>query len=112
MNYYQQHQMKMALRDRIQARLIAVSKERDKRMDFVPEPSYFRRPGQEFAWIAHERAVMHALVNEERARVGKAPIPESEIARVTQYAVGHSDYGSKLALYCSELVLDQHPIQP
>jgi hypothetical protein len=63
-------------------------------------------------WIAAERRVMHVAVNEWRVQLGRPPIDIAAIQRVEQWACGHSDYSSKFALYCAELVLDAGPGVP
>jgi hypothetical protein len=55
-------------------------------------------------WILAERLAMFEAVNARRALGGKPPVSITEIERVEQQAVGHSDYGHKFALYCAELV--------
>ena len=57
-------------------------------------------------WPMMERRAMWKRVNEERARRGKEMLQIEEVARVEQMAVGHTDYGTKYALYCTELVED------
>lgn len=42
----------------------------------------------------------------------KPPLTSAQIERVEQWACGHSDYSSKFALYCAELVLDVGPGMP
>lgn len=42
--------------------------------------------------------------NEERLRIGKGPLPLSEVEIVQRMAQGHIDYSSKLGLYCEDLV--------
>lgn len=56
-------------------------------------------------WIALERQTMLEAVNEYRLSHGAQPVNVDEISRVEQFAVGHVDYSSKLALYCAELAL-------
>lgn len=56
------------------------------------------------AWVLAEREAMCDAVNKYRARLGKNPITIEDVARVEQMAVGHTDYGTKYALYCTELV--------
>lgn len=58
-------------------------------------------------WVLHERETMHAAVNQARAEAGKQPLPIAAIEAVEQQACGHSDYSSKFALYCAELVQEQ-----
>jgi len=42
--------------------------------------------------------------NEERARLGKGPIPLQRVKVAERMARGHIDYSLKLALYCEDLV--------
>lgn len=77
-------------------------------------------------WAERERKAMLRVVNDERSQrrtrnpdgselhyftgSGKrdtrhsCSLPLSEVERVEQLALGHTDYGIKFALYCSELV--------
>ena len=55
-------------------------------------------------WITMERTAMWEAVNRHRTQVGKEPVTVEEVERVEQLAVGHTDYGTKYALYCTELV--------
>lgn len=65
---------------------------------------------------ANKRAIrqLPALdeVNEHRALLGKPPVDAAAIERVERWALGHSDYSSKFALYCAELALDTGPVGP
>jgi len=56
------------------------------------------------AWIVFERTTMWKTVNTERKHRGLAAIDIADVERVERLAVGHSDYSSKFALYCAELV--------
>jgi len=58
---------------------------------------------QPLGWVAYERAVMLRLVNEERGM--QMPVTLADIERVEGWALGHSDYSSKFALYCAELAV-------
>lgn len=61
-------------------------------------------------WPERQRKAMLRVVNDERLNRKEpgtrhcCPLPLSEVERVEQLAVGHTDYGIKFALYCSELV--------
>lgn len=57
-------------------------------------------------WQRLERETMWNFVNEQRAERGKPPLPLEEVQWAEQKALGHSDYGTKFALYCVELVED------
>lgn len=57
-------------------------------------------------WITNELQSMTKAVNVERARLRKPPITHHQMELRERQALGHSDYSSKLALYCAELVLD------
>ena len=67
--------------------------EADKRKQQSPEE-----------WVLGERAAMWEAVNQYRTQLGKKPLTIEDVERVEQSAVGHSDYGTKYALYCTELV--------
>lgn len=57
-----------------------------------------------YKWILYERETMLDGVNEERIKRGRTPIIMNDIIRAEKQAIGHSDYSSKFALYCAELV--------
>jgi hypothetical protein len=57
-------------------------------------------------WVLFERTQMHEAVNKERRRFHKESIDVKTIIRAENCAKGHSDYQSKLVLYCTELVFD------
>jgi hypothetical protein len=58
-------------------------------------------------WPRLEREAMWKMVNEERANRSKEALPVEDVQRVEQMALGHTDYGTKYALYCTELVEDR-----
>lgn len=58
-------------------------------------------------WIQFERDTMFDAVTRERAKLGKGPRTMKDLMVVENLACGHSDYSSKFALYCAELVLDE-----
>jgi hypothetical protein len=80
--------------------LINAQHERPKREDFVDG---------ELGWVTYERTVMLNAVNTARSERGLPPVTVTEIERVEQQAVGHSDYTQKFALYCSELARGEQP---
>ncbi|MFI0900505.1 hypothetical protein [Streptomyces sp. NPDC020983] len=80
--------------DRMYAALTAAQKERPKRQAMI---------GDEPEWVRYERDAMWAEVNAARAEAGLGPALLTDILRVEQQAVGHSDYTTKYALYCAEL---------
>lgn len=57
-------------------------------------------------WVLAERTAMWKAVNRYRERLGKTTVTLEEVGRRERLAVGHSDYGTKYALYCTELVED------
>jgi len=89
------------LRDHILAKLTKAQAERDKRATRVETE---HDDHQVSGWVVYEREVLLAAVNEERAKIGRKPIPMADVIRVERVAMGHVDYSSKLALYCAELV--------
>lgn len=56
------------------------------------------------AWIALERTAMWEGVNTLRHERGKNPLPIEDVEKVERMAEGHTDYDTKFALYCTELV--------
>ena len=66
-----------------------------------------KRDGRGLAWVEQERGVMCDAVNRHRARLGKKPVTMDDVEAVEQLAVGHVDYGTKFALYCTELVQER-----
>ncbi|WP_327066817.1 hypothetical protein [Kitasatospora sp. NBC_01302] len=89
---------RLALRDRFRDILATAQAERHLREDVIDG---------ELEWVAHERTTMHRAVNKARAELGKQPLPISAVEAVEQQAVGHSDYSSKYAPYCAELVQEK-----
>jgi hypothetical protein len=89
---------KLVLRDEFLAVLADAMQERAAR-EYVTSG--------ELGWVIYERRTMHLAVNYARAGAGKQPLPIDAVERVESIAEGHSDYGSKFALYCAELVLEQ-----
>lgn len=63
-------------------------------------------------WASFERATMLHAVNEARSRRHLPPLPEATIKRAENLALGHSDYSSKFALHCAELVAFTQPDKP
>jgi len=55
-------------------------------------------------WVEMELQAMLDAVNRHRARLGKTPVAVGDVERVETMASGHTDYGTKFALYCTELV--------
>lgn len=55
-------------------------------------------------WVEKERGALCDAVNRHRARLGKSPVVLGDVERVETMACGHTDYGTKFALYCTELV--------
>jgi hypothetical protein len=86
------------------------AKERHKRHEQVPMPG--ERTLTEAGWVAFERNTMLGAVNAERLIRGLGPVIREMFMRVEQLAVGHSDYSTKLALYCAELAIGEIDIKP
>lgn len=80
----------------------SAAKERPKRQAFVPAVG---GRGTELEWIAFERDTMLSAVNKERSARSLAPVTIAQFTKVENLAVGHSDYDTKLSLYCAELAL-------
>lgn len=55
-------------------------------------------------WIEHERDAITNAANVWALAHGLPTITVAQVEQVEQRAVGHVDYGSKLALYVCELV--------
>jgi hypothetical protein len=51
-----------------------------------------------------EQAAMLAAVNEERSRLGKAPVSLREVQEAERPALGHVDYPYRFAKCCGRLV--------
>lgn len=86
--------------DRLGAVLARAQEERPVRPDLVPSGG-----GMECEWAAFEREAMHQEVNRLRQEQKLPQVAAEEIRRRESWAVGHSDYSRKLALYCAELAL-------
>lgn len=89
---------KLALRDQFRETLATAQAERHLREDVIDG---------EVGWVLYELHAMHQAVTQARAELGKQPLPISAVEAAEQQAVGHSDYSSKFALYCAELVQEQ-----
>ena len=66
-------------------------------------------------WIAKERDALRNTVNDIRVERSMQPLYTDSITRAEERARGHSDYASKLALYCAELCQPDrtpHPMEP
>lgn len=102
---------KLALIEEFHTILIRAAKSRPERggwVDDLCEPW----PRQQPQWVLYERQQMLEAVNVERLTRGLESASESDVKRVEQMAEGHTDYGSKFALYCTELALGETEIRP
>lgn len=101
---------RMALKAQMLKTFQDAAKERPKREEHVPRPGEptWTEPG----WVAFERDTMLTAVNKERSARGFDPVSLQMFMRVEQLAVGHSDYSTKLALYCAELAVGEIDIKP
>jgi hypothetical protein len=79
--------------------------EREDREQLVIDPCPPWPGRAELEWVIYERSQMLAAVNSERLARGLPVVAEVAIKRAEQMAQGHSDYSSKFALYCTELVI-------
>ena len=85
------HNERMRLRDRFHALFAEEAKKRNERDD----------------WVKEEAEAMLTSVNTARLNRGKQPLRLERYELMEQCCMGHSDYHSKLALGCMELVLDK-----
>lgn len=88
----------MMLRDAFQRLFEAEAAKRDERRGYDPDGSP--------EWVRMEREAMLRRINEERLLLAKAPLEMDLFERKELTCMGHSDYSSKLALVCMELVVD------
>lgn len=102
--------------DTLHQALIDAQDERRLRDDIVETRDETGRIEWTVAWVLHERAVMRDTVNRLRAERGLEPASPDDLRRAEGMATGHSDYASKFAIYCADLVhqtpavsTDQHP---
>lgn len=58
-------------------------------------------------WIEREREAVAIAANQWATAHGMATVTVDDVERVEPMAVGHMDYGSKLALYVTELVFER-----
>ncbi len=72
-------------------------------LDVLAKESAKRSSYADDGWIYAERRAMLDAVNAELSKARLPPVSIEAIERVERMAVGHSDYGSKFALYCAEL---------
>lgn len=96
---------RLILRDHMLGVFRKYAAERPRRQEWVPD---FTNPGrEELGWVIYEREQMCAEVNKVRSARGLQPILIKDFARIERQAVGHSDYDTKLSLYCAELALGE-----
>lgn len=81
--------------------LRTAQQERDRRMDFVTVGD----GSQELGWVIYERERMLEAVNALRRQTNAAPVALEALVRAETIACGHSDYTSKFAIRCADLVL-------
>jgi hypothetical protein len=74
---------------------------RQKVLDALIKAAAVRNEG----WVEHEREVMAEAANAFALAHGYHTITVEDIERIEHNAMGHCDYGSKIALYISELVV-------
>ena len=84
------HNERMRLRDRFHALFAEEAEKRKERDD----------------WVKEEVEAMLTSVNTARLNRGKQPLTLERYELMDNMCAGHSDYHSKLALGCMELVLD------
>lgn len=72
--------------------------------------SAMSRRGHDLSWIEHERQAVAIAANSwAGAHPGTRTVSVEDVERVETMAVGHIDYGPKLALYVAELVTAGRP---
>jgi hypothetical protein len=77
------------------------SAERPRRQRMMAGPDGNPEP----EWVAFERDIMTAKVNELRHATGRPPIAPARLLRAERQATGHSDYVLQFALGCTDLVM-------
>ena len=106
---------RLAIKKQLLEVLSSAQGERNKRPELVTVLGWWKDNCTEDipAWCEYEREVMMNAVNKFRSKLGKPLIGWREISRLESMAMGHSDYSSKFALYCAELVeMDVQDIAP
>lgn len=102
-----QHQQWTTVYENLKATLSAAASRRDSHADAhapVVSVDADGEPTQVPFFIDFEMRAMLAQINDHRARHGHDPVVLADVARVERRACGHSDYSSKYALYCADLV--------
>lgn len=92
----------LACRDALLSTLTEAMAERAQRSGMAETTDRNGQPCTELAWIVHEREVMAQATDRMRAERGLPPADRLALLRAEELATGHSDYGSKFALYCAE----------
>lgn len=64
-----------------------------------------RNKCQDMTWILNEREAIKEAMDSESRRLGRPLVSMKDVERAETQASGHSDYSSKFALYCAELVV-------
>ncbi len=96
---------RLALTDQMLNTFREAAKERNARSNWIPGPG--EPTAQELAWNNFERGIMVDAVNFERSARNLPPVSVRNFMIVERLAVGHSDYATKLALYCAELAVGE-----
>lgn len=91
------HQAYVTLLDTLRA----AQKDRHHRSDFVTDLD----GTPELGWVLYERACMLEAVNELRAKADANPVALEALMAAETSACGHSDYTSKFAIRCADLVV-------
>lgn len=81
-------------------------------LDVLSKQQARRDSYSDLMWIQDESNRMLRETNDWRGLLGKRPVAIEAIAKVETWACGHTDYSSKFALYCAEIVLDTGPGVP
>lgn len=80
--------------------LVAEQEKRNQRRGFI---------GHEPEWVQVERLAMLDRVNLLRSRRGYGPVSLDDVTAKENQACGHSDYTTKYAIGCADLVVEPRP---
>lgn len=91
------HQAYVTLLDTLRA----AQEQRHVRPEFVTDDE----GAPELGWVIYERNRMLETVNQLREASGSQPVDLDAVMRAETSACGHSDYTSKFAIRCADLVI-------
>lgn len=88
---------------------VELPKCRQRCLDALRQAMNLRNTFDGLEWVEHEREAITVAANTWALAHGLPTVTVSQVEEIEHLACGHSDYGSKLALYVAELVYGLRP---